>query len=591
MVPVLYNGNEKEFISQGIGSLKDVVSCTVSEELNGAYELLMEYPVFGEHFSEIKLGKLILAEVAPRKQSEPFSIYKISKPLNGIVTINAEHISYRLSYIPVSPFTASTCSSALNGLVENSLEECPFTVWTDKNLTIPFSFDVPQSFRTCLGGIEGSILDVYRGEYEFNRYVIKLHTNRGIKKDNAKIIYGRNLIDLTQEESIENTVTGIVPYWKGNISITNSDDTTTSVEKVVTLPEHVMKSEYSGKYQYERTVVYDFSSDFQEEPTEEELRTACKEYMKNNLVGIPTVSLTVDFAVLSDYEENKDFASQIVYIGDKVPVIFEKYDISTEAEIVSTSYNVIEEKYESITLGNVRSSISKSISAIEKRQDTAIDQSELIASMVMAQKIINGGAGGYQITRFINGHPSETVWGDTDDVNTMVNCIRINRNGIGFSNNGINGPYVIAGTIDGHWSANFIDTGIIQDKKGINYINLDTGELRLGGYATSEDMKNLSDNLQGQINDANDSIANNYNNLIRYIRVENGQITLGAIENALSVVISNDRISFVQDGKEVAYITHNQLYITDAVFLNKVFIGNFGFVPRSNGSLSFKKVR
>ena len=498
MIPVLYEGNEREFISQGIGSLKDIISCKVTEELNGSYELTMEYPAFGALFSEIQLGRLILAEPAPHKETEPFSIYKISEPIDGIVTINAEHISYRLSYIPVKPFSAASCSDALNGLISHAVEECPFKVWTDKNVEATFNLTIPQSFRLCLGGIDGSILDTYKGEYEFNRFNVKLHTHRGLLKDSAKIIYGRNLIDLTQEETIEKTVTGIIPYWKGSATVSNSDDTTTTTEKLVTLPEYVIKSEYSGKYPYERTIVYDFSSDFQDEPSVDELRERCKQYMKDNVTGVPDVSLTISFANLADYEENKGVSDQIIYLGDSVPVLFAKYDITATAKVVSADYDVIEERYNSITLGNARASLSKSMSQLDQKQEENITRSELELSLILAQKVIAGGAGGYIITRYVNGHPSETVYGDTDDINTMINCIRINKNGIGFSNNGFNGPYKSAWTIDGRFNADFILTGtltanlikagILSNKDGSFWVNFDTNEFYLAGMAKKDDI-------------------------------------------------------------------------------------------------------
>lgn len=498
MIPVLYEGNEREFITQGIGSLKDVISCKVTEELNGSYELSMEYPAFGELFSEIKLGRLILAEPAPHRETEPFSVYKISKPINGIVTINAEHISYRLSYVPVSPFSAENCVAALNGLASHALEECPFKVWTDKNVNAKFELLIPQSFRLCLGGKEGSILDTYKGEYEFNRFNVKLHTHRGTLKDSAKIIYGRNLVDLTQEESIEKTVTGIIPYWKGSATVSNSDNTTTTTERVVTLPEYIVKSEYSGKYPYERTIVYDFSSDFQDEPTVDELRERCQQYMKDNLTGVPDVTLTISFASLADYEENKGISDQTVYLGDSVPVLFDKYGIVTTAKIVSVEYDAIEERYNTITLGSTSASLSKSISQIDQKQNETITKSDLEMSLILAQKILAGGEGGYIVTKYVNGHPSERVIGDTDDIKTMVNCFRFNKNGIGVSNNGFNGPYISAWTIDGGFNASFINTGILtanlikagilSNKDGSFWVNFDTNEFYLAGMAKKDDL-------------------------------------------------------------------------------------------------------
>ena len=464
MIPILYEGTETEFTSQGLGSLSDATSCTISEEINNTYELEMNYPMTGVHFFDIKVGRIILATPAPRKESEPFSIYKISKPIDGIVTIYAEHISYRLSYIPVKPFSASNCYEALNGCVENSLEDNPFTVWTDKALNINFSFNKPQSFRLCLGGVEGSILDTYRGEYEFNRFTVKLHTNRGSLKDTAKIIYGKNLTDLKQEESIENTVTGIVPYWHSTVTQTNDEGTSTSesVEVVVTLPEYVLESEHADKFPYRRTVVVDLSEYFQEQPTVDELRTRANQYMKDNLTGLPAVSLTVSFIDLARSEENKDFASELVYLGDQVPVYFEKLGIAAKAEITSAIYDVLADRYDSLTLGTVSSSLSKTLNEISKKQDTVVTQTNLQSALILAQKVMSGGAGGYIVTKYFNGHPSETYYGDTDNVDTMVNVIRINKNGIAFSNSGISGPYVSAWTIDGKFNADFIQAGKIS---------------------------------------------------------------------------------------------------------------------------------
>ena len=464
MIPILYEGTETEFTSQGLGSLSDATACMISEEINNTYELEMNYPMTGVHFFDIKVGRIILATPAPRKESEPFSIYKISKPIDGIVTIYAEHISYRLSYIPVKPFSASNCYGALNGCVENSLEDNPFTVWTDKALNINFSFNKPQSFRLCLGGVEGSILDTYRGEYEFNRFTVKLHTNRGSLKDTAKIIYGKNLTDLKQEESIENTITGIVPYWTSTVTQTNDEGTSTSesVEVVVTLPEYVLESEYADKFPYRRTAVVDLSEYFQNQPTVDELRTRANQYMKDNLTGLPAVSLTVSFIDLARSEENKNFASELVYLGDQVPVYFEKLGIATKAEITSAAYDVLADRYDSLTLGTVSSSLSKTLNEISKKQDTVVTQTNLQSALILAQKIMAGGAGGYIVTKYFNGHPAETFYGDTDNVDTMVNVIRINKNGIAFSNSGISGPYVSAWTIDGKFNADFIQAGKIS---------------------------------------------------------------------------------------------------------------------------------
>ena len=500
MIPVLYNEEEMEFITQGIGALSDAISCKVVEELNGSYELTMQYPVTGLHFSDIILNRLILADHAPSRQSEPFQIYKISKPINGIVTIYAEHISYRLSYVPVSPFTANNCVEALNGLKEHADEPCQFTLYTDKSTIAEYKQIIPHSFRELLGGVDGSILDTYRGEYEFNRFNIRFTQHRGVYKKSASIRYGKNLTDLKQEESIENTVTGIYPYWQGTKTITSTSSDGETVSKtedvVVTLPEKIIYSENKDKYSYHRTIPKDFAYRFQDKPTEAQLRAAAQLYVKE--IGIPEVNLTVSFLSLASMEENKHFSDETVYLGDTVPIEFIKLGIMTDAEIIKATYDTLMDRYDTLELGTTSSSLSKTIVAMQKKYESAVQKSQLDQIINEQQLKISGGLGGSVVTTYSNNEPSETVYGDTNDVKTMLNCMRVNKSGIAFSNNGYSGPYNSAWTIDGKFNADFIQAGHING-------NLITGNTIKAGaldQSITDDIANSKEkliNLQDQV--------------------------------------------------------------------------------------------
>lgn len=500
MIPVLYNEEETEFITQGIGALSDAISCKVVEELNGSYELTMQYPVTGLHFSDIILNRLILADHAPNRQSEPFQIYKISKPINGVVTIYAEHISYRLSYIPVSPFTANTCVEALNGLKEHADEPCQFTLYTDKSTIAEYKQIIPHSFRELLGGVDGSILDTYRGEYEFNRFNIRFTQHRGVYKKSASIRYGKNLTDLKQEESIENTVTGIYPYWQGTKTITSTSSDGETVSKtedvVVTLPEKIIYSENKDKYSYHRTIPKDFAYRFQDKPTEAQLRVAAQSYVKE--IGVPEVNLTVSFLSLASMEENKHFSDETVYLGDTVPIEFIKLGIMTDAEIIKATYDTLMDRYDTLELGTTSSSLSKTIIAMQKKYESAVQKSQLDQVINEQQLKISGGLGGNVVTTYSNNEPSETVYGDTNDVKTMLNCMRVNKSGIAFSNNGYSGPYNSAWTIDGKFNADFIQAGHING-------NLITGNTIKAGAldkSITDDIANSKEkliNLQDQV--------------------------------------------------------------------------------------------
>ena len=161
MKPILYPAGETEFRNNGLGRLSEATKCLVTEERNGQYELEMQYPITGRHYKEIVEERIIAARHDDSDDIQPFRIYKITRPMNGIVTISARHISYQLSKVAVMPFTANTCAEALAGMITNSVGDCPFTIWTDKLLQASFSVDVPSSFRSLLGGTTGSILDVY----------------------------------------------------------------------------------------------------------------------------------------------------------------------------------------------------------------------------------------------------------------------------------------------------------------------------------------------------------------------------------------------------------------------------------------------
>ena len=495
MIPVLYNEEETEFITQGIGALSDAISCKVVEELNGSYELTMQYPVTGLHFSDIILNRLILADHAPSRQSEPFQIYKISKPINGIVTIYAEHISYRLSYVPVSPFTANNCVEALNGLKEHADEPCQFTLYTDKSTIAEYKQIIPHSFRELLGGVDGSILDTYRGEYEFNRFNIRFTQHRGVYKKSASIRYGKNLTDLKQEESIENTVTGIYPYWKGTKTITSTSSDGETVSKtedvVVTLPEKIIYSENKDKYSYHRTIPKDFAYRFQDKPTEAQLRAATQSYVKE--IGVPEVNLTVSFLSLASMEENKHFADETVYLGDTVPVEFIKLGIMTDAEIIKATYDTLMDRYDTLELGTTSSSLSKTIVAMQKKYESAVQKSQLDQVINEQQLKISGGLGGSVVTTYSNNEPSETVYGDTNDVKTMLNCMRVNKSGIAFSNNGYSGPYNSAWTIDGKFNADFIQAGHING-------NLITGNTIKAGALDKSITDDIANNKEKLIN-------------------------------------------------------------------------------------------
>ena len=448
MIPILYEKNTTDFSTNGIGRLSDAISCVVDLEANGEYELTMVYPLTGVHFSELQMSSIIFAKPDNKRENQAFRVYKISKPISGKVTVNAEHISYQLSQIPVSPFIAESAASAFSGLKTNAAVECPFEFWTDKTSSGKFAVEVPASIRSKLGGSEGSILDVYGGEYEFDMYTVRLYNKLG--QDNGVAIrYGKNLTDLTQEESIANTITGIMPYWA------DSEGT------VIMLDEKVVESDASANYPYPRIAVMDFSSEFESQPTQQQLQQAAEDYIERNDIGVPSVSLSVSFAQLWQTEEYKDIAPlEEVAVFDTVTVQFDELGVDAKAKIRHTTYNVLLERYDSVEIGDARSNISTTLVEQQEKIDQAADPSFLLAAINNATNWITGGRGGHVIFQLnANGQPDEILILDTPSIEIAQNVWRWNKGGFGHSKNGYDGPYETAITQDGKIVADFITAG------------------------------------------------------------------------------------------------------------------------------------
>lgn len=474
MNPVLYESTESTFETNGLGVLSDTISCQVVEERNGIFEITLEYPLTGIHYQEIKQRRIIFVKPNPYEDPQPFRIYRITKPLSGKITVYAQHISYDLSGVPVSLFSSGSVTGALSGLKTNAAVTNPFSFWTDKTSTGDFTVTAPTSTRTLLGGSDGSILDVFGGEYKFDRWTVRLYNNRG-KNSGVSIRYGKNLMDLQQDENISNVVTGIYPYW-----LSSEGELTELPEKIINAP---------GTYDFTRISAIDFSGDFEEAPTEEQLRDRANDYISSNNVGVPTVSITVEFQPLEQTEEYKDIALlERVNLCDTVNVEYSELGVSATAKCVKTTYDALKDKYISIELGDAKTNIADTIIQQQQEINEKPSVSFLEQAVINATNWITGNKGGYVIfQRNADGQPYEILIMDTPDINTATKVWRWNNGGLGYSSNGYEGPFATAITQDGAIVANFITTGtlqanliksgIIQSRDGRAYFNLDTGQI------------------------------------------------------------------------------------------------------------------
>ena len=342
--PRLYPPTAAAWDTNGLGALSDCISCVVEETLNGPFELEMQYRLNGLHYADITLRSIILVKPNPTARPQPFRVYKISRPINGVVTINAQHLSYDLSGIVIEPFNAPSLASALEGMKTNAVTENPFEYETDKTVISDFVVSYPSSARSLVAGQRGSLLDTYGGELEFDRYQVKLWAHRG--KDNGVTIrYGKNMTDVSQEEDGSGVYTGVYPYWYSEEE--GSADLGSSYVPV------------EGEFDFTRILLLDLTEEFENKPTAEELTQKAQEYISNHDPGVPTISTTVSWYQSKDFVEN-------VNLGDVVGVYFSRLGISAKAKIVKTRYNALQDRYESVDIGSVRSSIAGTIVSMDQ---------------------------------------------------------------------------------------------------------------------------------------------------------------------------------------------------------------------------------
>lgn len=359
MIPILFHPAATDFSTRGLGPLSDCISCTVTEQRNGIYELEMQYPLTGLHYEDIADRSIILAIPSPYRAAQPFRVYQITRNMNGTATIYAQHLSYDLAGIPVTPFSQSSLTMALTWLKTHSAIDNPFSFSADFSSSASFGFTAPTACRSLLGGVDGSLLDVYGGEYEFDGYDVILHRQRG--GDNGVTIrYGKNLTDLSQDSSTADLVTGIYPYWQDS----ETGALVTCSPAIVSAP---------GTYDFQQVIPVDFTVDFEEQPTPQQLQGRAEQYISDNSIGVPTVSTTVSFVQLEQMSGYEDLSLlERCDLCDTVTVEYPALGVSAKAKIVTVVTDVLLERYNSVEIGSVRANVAQTIG----NQQTAIDNQQ-----------------------------------------------------------------------------------------------------------------------------------------------------------------------------------------------------------------------
>lgn len=469
MIPVLYSPTETDFTTYGLGALPDAISPHVVEERNGEFTFEMQYPVDGTNYDLIGMRSIIKAMPRPKGKPQPFRVYRMTKPINGIVTVYARHIRYDLEGVPVYPFTSSSLYTALSAIKSNMMVENPFNFYTDKTSNVGMTLTAPATATSLMGGSVGSLLDIYGGEYDYDTYNIFLKASRG-QSTHVVIRYGVNLIDLEQEENCANVYTGVVAFWKASQS-----------------DQYVMGDVQSvGTFDFTRIKLLDRSMNYETAPTKAQLNNDAVAYANEAKIGVPKVSITLQFVDLQQIEEYA-LDDYTLKLCDQVTVEFEKLGVSATAKIIRTDFDVITERYLSLDIGDSRTNMADTIIGISTRAEAAPTATEMQQAITATTAAITGANGGAVRVLDTNsdGLPDTLYIADNPDPNLATKVWRFNYEGWGASQSGYAGPFEMGATFLQGFIADFITAGTLNaDRIGADSISVDklTGKIENGEW-------------------------------------------------------------------------------------------------------------
>lgn len=393
MIPILYESWETEFTTNGIGRLRDVISVTVTEERNGVFECDFEYPISGVYFDRIKLGQIITVKHDDTDDVQPFDIVSYSKPIDGVVLFHAVHISYRLSSMVTSGKDVNTIQSAFDRFAL-ATPNMPFSFVTDKISTgYVAAFDgIPRSVRSLLGGTEGSLLDTYGGEYEFDKWTVKYWAERGVDRE-LIIRYGVNMIDYNEEVDYSDTFVGVVPFWAG--TQTNGAQTIVT-GKLIDSGERLYGNRLA-------CVPLDLTDKFETMPTKAQLEEMARQWVGTAKPYLPQQSITVNFVRIADSNEYAMFSElEKCKLCDRIRVVFPDYETGGWFKIVRVLYDALEERFVEMELGTLQTSLAQAL-GIDSSQSATNGNSAMTPADQQDVIVEEGISGGWKYRKWANG--------------------------------------------------------------------------------------------------------------------------------------------------------------------------------------------
>ena len=363
----------KDFTTK-YGAISSLCEAFVEEERNGLFELSFIMLNTDSLFKYIKEENIVVANANDTLLNQKFRIYMTRKLMNNRVEVFARHISFDLmyDYIDNLSFENQSCEYALNQLFRNSNFSTHYRGYSDIVNAQNYNMSMANVLE-AIGGKKGSIVDTFGTGAEILRDNENIHVLNKRGYDNEVTIeYKKNLTGFELEEDTTDLVTRISPYAKYNDSETN--------EEIIVKADYV-DSPLIANYSHPYIKAIDYSDKFGdgEIPTVSKLQDLARKEYKNNKVDIPKQNFKIEFIPLSKcvgYEGLEDKIS----LCDTVTIIDTRYNINTQAKVIKVTFNVLKNRYESMELGEPRTSLGDVIGSETGNNVTEDEVKDIINS-------------------------------------------------------------------------------------------------------------------------------------------------------------------------------------------------------------------
>lgn len=460
----IYLSTETNFDNNGLGFLTDVLSAIVIDELNGNYELVMEYVLKGNLSEYLKKENIIKCKVA----DGTYQLFRITSEKTTFtkIKISAKHIFYDL----INNFLEDTYPKNKSGqtflqhILDSTNFETNFTAFSDITSLKSARYVRINPVEAIMGDIDNSMVNLFGGELKRDNFTINFLSRVG-ENNGVKLLIGKNITGINISIDITEMATRVMPQGFDGLL----------------LPELYVDSPLINSYPSPKIMKIEFDSikyDPEDESayhTLEEAYQALRDKVNEQYsLGLdkPKININVDWVELSKTNEYKQYANlETVRLGDTITA--ELLDITYQARIISTQYNVLQDRITNFQIGTLLPTIATQMNKIERKVEEVNPTSILDAARQNATSLITTALGGY-----IYKTQSELYIMDSPDPETAQKVWRWNINGLGYSNTGINGTYGIAMTMDGSIVADFITTGTLNTNviQGYDSLTIQVGK-------------------------------------------------------------------------------------------------------------------